>query len=78
MKLNEENFFEEVVKPCKKGLTLFLLFSKKSDYVIIKKLFAEFKIPNKRGVWTWKGIVIVSPYFNSEFNKYIDKIIEVT
>lgn len=77
MILNEENFFNEVVKPCKKGLTLFLLFSKKSDYAAIKNLFKEFKIPNKRGVWTWKGIVIVSPYLAPEFKKYIDKIIEV-
>lgn len=77
MILTEENFFNEVVKPCKKGLTLFLLFSKKPDYTIIKNFFKEFKIPNKRGVWSWRGIVIVAPYFNSEFDEYIDKLIEV-
>ena len=36
-----------------------------------------YKLPYKRGVFTWKGIIVIGLESMSEWKQYFDKIIEV-
>jgi len=77
MILNDENVFNELIVPCKKGEFIFVICKNKKSIKELKLIMKGYKLPYKRGVFTWKGIIVIGLESMSEWKQYFDKIIEV-
>ncbi len=77
IKYNEEKLFTSVVQECRKGKFIYILCEDKKVMTLMRKFLKTFKIPKKRGIYMWKGIIVLSSYVEKEFIKYFDKVIKV-
>jgi len=77
IKYNEEKLFTSIVQECRKGKFIYILCEDKKAMLLMKKFLKTFKIPKKRGIYMWKGIIVLSSYIEKEFTKYFDNIIKV-
>jgi hypothetical protein len=77
MELNDKNVFNSLIQPCKQGKFMFVLCKDKKSVKILRALLKEYKIPNKRGCYMWKGIIVIGVQLLEEWKVYFDKIIEV-
>ncbi len=75
IKFNSDDFEEQlskvVVSPCRKGNFIYVECSNKKISVRVKKLLKEL-LSYKRGIFTWKGIVVVSTKKNVYTNFNIE------
>jgi len=76
IKADLDVLYEKVIKPCRKGAFIYLLCGKR-EKKFVKLGFKKFKIPYKRGIYSWKGIIIISSYLDEEYESYFDKIYRV-
>lgn len=76
MILNDENVFNELITPCKKGQFIFVLLKNKKSIKELKLILKGYKFPSKRGLFCWKGIIVLGLVLFPEWEQYFDKIIE--
>ena len=72
-----DSLYGKVIKPCRKGTFIFLIYDNKKIKKLIKSAMKKFKIPFKRGYYSWKGIVAVADSIEKEYENYFDKIYKV-
>lgn len=77
MILNDENVFNELIVPCKKGQFIFVICRNKKSIKELKLIMKGYKFPYKRGCFTWKGIIVIGLELLDEWAEYFDKIVEV-
>lgn len=77
IKSDLDSIYDKVIKACRKGEFLYLIYSNKKVKKEIKKALKSFKIPFKRGIYMWKGIIIISSSISDEHKSYFDKIYKV-
>jgi hypothetical protein len=75
--IDELYVLEKIIKPCRKGKFIYVVCSSQKNYKEIKRQLKEFKIPNKRGIYTWRGIIIIGINRVTEYEKYFDIILEL-
>ncbi len=73
----ENNIVEYVIKPCRKGKFIFIVCSNNSQRIQIKKIFKKFRISNKRGIWSWRGIIVVTTKDYNDCFSYFDIVIHL-
>jgi hypothetical protein len=69
--------YSKVIKPCRKGTFIYLICDNKKVKKLVKDGIKKFKIPFKRGLYTWKGIIVVASSIKDEHKSYFDKIYRV-
>lgn len=77
MILNDENVFNELIQPCKKGEFIFVICDNKKNINELKLILKGYKFPSKRGLFCWKGIIVLGLELKEEWKIYFDKVIEV-
>ena len=72
-----EELVRDVVKPCRKGLFLYVNCETRPIYKRAKKVLSE-HLSNMRGVFSWKGLVVLSmKKMESNFKTYFDMEITI-
>ena len=64
----------EVAKDCRKGSFIYIVCRKKMFIKKIRETLALFRIVNKRGIYTYKGIVVIDLKYRKDFIKYFNKV----
>ena len=72
------NFINELIKSCRKGNLVWVTCATKKLRTEISKELKSAKIVNKRGVYMWKGIIILSTKNPGYMKGYIDILYEVS
>ena len=68
-----EVFCDQIVKECKKGQFLFVVCDTKSLRFFVRKELIRNRVTEKRGIYSYKGIIVLTLDKQKSYNKYFDK-----
>jgi len=68
---------QPVIKRCRKGSFVYIICRKKKHTTMLKKVLPIFRITNKRGIYTYKGIIVIDNKKRKRFINYFDEVIEL-
>lgn len=70
--MNLEHAMQPYMKACKQGYFIFMVCDTKKLRVDIKKILIQNRITEKRGVYTYKGIIVLTTDIHKAKSEYFD------
>lgn len=74
--LSPDDVYNEIIRPCRKGQYIYVICDSENLAKKLKRLLKA-HLSDYRGVFTWKGIVVISLTEAYYSNTYFDEIIKI-